>query len=165
VSNYESETYAAFCRQFGDYCTPTVGPHNWNEEALEGMSTGLTRPWQALRSTIDRQVEAIATEIEEIMNSAGQSLGKIPILVPLMNNDMHGWREPWGYLTVPVPWRTQSDLRGSPQIAITLKQALVSRRRLILAELDQHTEKLDTDLWYATDALGFSTCWHGSACI
>lgn len=70
------ETYSAFCRQYGDYCTPAVGAHNWNEEAMEAMVTDLTEPWNNLRSRLRNLNESTASSIQNIMNKEFLELGK-----------------------------------------------------------------------------------------
>lgn len=59
MADSSTASYAAFCRRYGDYCTPAAGKHNWNEEAINQMVQDLKRPWEALCSCIeDREVEA-----------------------------------------------------------------------------------------------------------
>ena len=70
------ETYSAFCRQYGDYCTPAVGEHNWNKEAMQAMVTDLTEPWDNLRSRLRNLNECTTRSIQNLMNTEFQELGK-----------------------------------------------------------------------------------------
>lgn len=69
-------TYSAFCRQYGDYCTPAVGVHNWNKEAMEAMVTDLTEPWDNLRLRLRNLNECTTRSIQNLMNKEFQELGK-----------------------------------------------------------------------------------------
>lgn len=69
-------SYSAFCRHYGDYYTPTVKAHNWNEEAMEAMVTDLTEPWDNVRSTLRNLNERTASSIQDLMNQEFQELGK-----------------------------------------------------------------------------------------
>ncbi len=71
-----TETYSAFCRQYGDYCTQAVGAHNWNEEAMKEMVTNLARPWDNLRLTLQNLNESTTRSVQDLMNQALQELRK-----------------------------------------------------------------------------------------
>lgn len=75
-ANRAAASYAAFCRQYGDYCTPAAGSHIWNEEVIEKMIGDLAAPWRSLRSTLQNRHESTARSIEELMDWAIQYLGK-----------------------------------------------------------------------------------------
>jgi hypothetical protein len=75
-TNRTAATYAAFCRNYGDYNTRAVGPHNWNEEAIERMAGHLAAPWQSLHSELHDRHERIEMLIEDLMDWAIQYLGK-----------------------------------------------------------------------------------------
>ncbi|KAL6408246.1 hypothetical protein AUP68_08100 [Ilyonectria robusta] len=89
-SGWHHSSYAAFCRQFGNYCTPAAGKHNWNEEAIGGMVKDLKRPWKALCARIeDREIET-GRLVEELTDWSIQhldcGLGDMPeIASPLAN--------------------------------------------------------------------------------
>ncbi|KAH7161710.1 hypothetical protein EDB81DRAFT_683686 [Dactylonectria macrodidyma] len=65
-SGWHHSSYAAFCRQFGNYCTPAAGKHNWNEEAIDGMVQDLKNPWRAFRAIISYREAEIEKLIEEL---------------------------------------------------------------------------------------------------
>lgn len=76
VTDSNIASYAAFCRQFGNHCTPAAGKHNWNEEAIDGMVKDLKRPWKALCARIeDREIET-GRFVEELTDWSIQYLGK-----------------------------------------------------------------------------------------
>jgi len=72
-----SASYAAFCRNYGDYDTDAVGPHNWNEEALEAMTADLEPLWAELLSDIDSRQETATVLVEELFDSAPHDLGAL----------------------------------------------------------------------------------------
>ncbi|KAJ4328907.1 hypothetical protein N0V84_000695 [Fusarium piperis] len=69
-------TYAAFCRQYGDYCTPAVGPHNWNEELIDGMVQDLEEPWQDLCNSLQHRQTSLVQGVDAILNAASERFGR-----------------------------------------------------------------------------------------
>ncbi|KAI1339281.1 hypothetical protein F5Y15DRAFT_423997 [Xylariaceae sp. FL0016] len=69
-NGWHHSTYAAFCRQNGDYCTLAVGARNWNEEAIEAMSNDLAAPWQQLASHIEDHNERLTRVVNDIIDWA-----------------------------------------------------------------------------------------------
>ncbi|KAJ4171103.1 hypothetical protein NW754_007247 [Fusarium falciforme] len=65
-------SYAAFCRQYGDYCTPAVGPHNWNEEIMEGMIEDLEDPWQQLCNSIQQRQTNLVERVDTLLDMASE---------------------------------------------------------------------------------------------
>ncbi|RMJ15686.1 hypothetical protein CDV36_004625 [Fusarium kuroshium] len=65
-------SYSAFCRQYGDYSTRAVGPHNWNEEMMEGMVQDLEDPWQDFRSILQQRQTNLVQQVETILDSASE---------------------------------------------------------------------------------------------
>ncbi|EEU37779.1 uncharacterized protein NECHADRAFT_102212 [Fusarium vanettenii 77-13-4] len=65
-------SYAAFCRQYGDYCTPAVGPHNWNEEIMEGMVEDLEDPWQELCNSIQQRQTNLVERVDTLLDTASE---------------------------------------------------------------------------------------------
>jgi hypothetical protein len=74
-TNCSAATYAAFCRNYGNYNTVKVGSHNWNEEVIERMINDLAVPWQSLLSTLQERHERIVLLIEDLMDWAVRYLG------------------------------------------------------------------------------------------
>ncbi|KAL6357126.1 hypothetical protein LRP88_10744 [Fusarium phalaenopsidis] len=68
-------SYAAFCRQYGDYCTPAVGPHNWNEEIMEGMIEDLEDPWQVLCNSIQQRQTNLVESVDTLLDTASEQFG------------------------------------------------------------------------------------------
>ncbi|KAH7243016.1 hypothetical protein B0J15DRAFT_92977 [Fusarium solani] len=65
-------TYSAFCRQYGDYCTPAVGAHNWNEEIIEGMVQDLENPWQELCNSLQQRQASLIQSVETMLDAASE---------------------------------------------------------------------------------------------
>ncbi|KAF7549239.1 hypothetical protein G7Z17_g6514 [Cylindrodendrum hubeiense] len=75
-STWHHASYAAFCRQYGDYSTPAAGSHNWNEEAIDGMVKDLKRPWKTLCSHLVDQETQVESLVEELTDWSIQYLGR-----------------------------------------------------------------------------------------
>ncbi|RSM10793.1 hypothetical protein CEP52_003372 [Fusarium oligoseptatum] len=65
-------SYSAFCRQYGDYSTGAVGPHNWNEEMMEGMVQDLEDPWQEFRNILQQRQTNLVQQVETILDAASE---------------------------------------------------------------------------------------------
>ncbi|KAJ3532728.1 hypothetical protein NM208_g8311 [Fusarium decemcellulare] len=63
-------SYSAFCRNFGDHSTPTIGTRNWNEEAIQGMVEDLETPWDDLCESLEQHQVDISDHIEAITGDA-----------------------------------------------------------------------------------------------
>jgi len=75
-SNCPAVTYKVFCQHFGDHCTPLVGRHNWNEEAINQMTRDLATPWQNLKCTIQSSVVRDINLVEVLIDAAIEYIGK-----------------------------------------------------------------------------------------
>ncbi|CAM1503171.1 Fc.00g079470.m01.CDS01 [Cosmosporella sp. VM-42] len=73
-SGWHHSSYAAFCRNFGDYCTPVAGEHNWNEEAISEMAEDLEDPWQELCSSLQQRQVDLTNFAETVTNNAIERL-------------------------------------------------------------------------------------------
>ncbi|KAM0427908.1 hypothetical protein ACHAPT_007367 [Fusarium lateritium] len=71
-SGWHHASYSAFCRQYGDYCTPAVGPHNWNEEAIDGMVQDLEDPWQDLCSSLQDRQTSLVQRVDDMLDTAAE---------------------------------------------------------------------------------------------
>ncbi|KAH8883504.1 hypothetical protein GQ53DRAFT_699385 [Thozetella sp. PMI_491] len=79
-SGWHHASYSAFCRNFGDYCTPAVGRRNWNEEAIHTMVSDMRVPWQNMLQGIQERQEQ-SGEIAESVLQRG---------IDILNNELHG---------------------------------------------------------------------------
>lgn len=68
-------SYSAFCRNYGDHCTGTIGCRNWNEEAIGRMVRDLAAPWQSLRSTIQNRHGLTTVSVDGVMDWAIEYIG------------------------------------------------------------------------------------------
>lgn len=93
-TNWHTGTYSAFCRQYGNYSTPTSkGWHDWNGEAMKTMVQQMAEPWQGLEMWMRFQQRAIAQFIDSPTDSAADFLGKnrrdtIPTMQHHNSNDI-----------------------------------------------------------------------------
>ncbi|KAK8030148.1 hypothetical protein PG993_011439 [Apiospora rasikravindrae] len=71
---WHHSTYSAFCRNYGNYRTPAVGSHDWNEEAIEAMVGDLTPLWSQLCGSIEQSHEQLIGQVQELMGWATQYL-------------------------------------------------------------------------------------------
>ncbi|KAK0644136.1 hypothetical protein B0T16DRAFT_438330 [Cercophora newfieldiana] len=69
-SSWYHSTYAAFCRQYGNYSTGAAGHHDWNSEAMATMSGELTVPWHALCVALQSRLNAVLTSISTALDTA-----------------------------------------------------------------------------------------------
>ncbi|KAF5543358.1 hypothetical protein FNAPI_9680 [Fusarium napiforme] len=67
-------SYSAFCRNFGDYCTPAIGSRNWNEEAMDDMVTDLEGPWEGMCGTIQERQSSMLENADEFADMAIERL-------------------------------------------------------------------------------------------
>jgi hypothetical protein len=70
IAQWNPSSYKAFCSNYGDYATPKMGSHCWNEEAIQGMTTDLSAVW-------DSFVIDLKTEIERVNTTAVQIYAKV----------------------------------------------------------------------------------------
>ncbi|KAK8096503.1 hypothetical protein PG999_012447 [Apiospora kogelbergensis] len=73
-SGWHHSTYSAFCRNYGDYCTPKVGSHDWNQEAIEAMVEELTPLWSQLCRSLEQSHGQLISQVQELMAWATQYL-------------------------------------------------------------------------------------------
>lgn len=63
-------TYAAFCRQYGDYATPAIGRHCWNDDAIVAMVSSMETPWDNLLQSYESAKDEIMSSIEDLFRQA-----------------------------------------------------------------------------------------------
>ena len=63
-------SFAAFCRNYGDYYTPAVGGHCWNSEATKVMVTYMNTQWQTFCQDIQAHQDKSFGSIEDTFNRA-----------------------------------------------------------------------------------------------
>ncbi|KAK2739133.1 hypothetical protein CKAH01_18700 [Colletotrichum kahawae] len=61
---------SAFCRNYGNYCTPAVGPHNWNQDIIAKMVGDLTPRWQRMLSSVQDRLNSNIENLEDEMDEA-----------------------------------------------------------------------------------------------
>lgn len=67
-------SYSAFCRNYGDYCTPVAGSHNWNQEAVSAMAEDLRSPWRRFRDAVAGFQDEIERDLTNLTNWATEHL-------------------------------------------------------------------------------------------
>ncbi|KAH7029847.1 uncharacterized protein B0I36DRAFT_326419 [Microdochium trichocladiopsis] len=73
-NGWHHASYSAFCRNYGDYCTPKVGSHCWNDEAMAKMVRQVRPMWQGLQSRLDERVDSLAASITASLDQAANYL-------------------------------------------------------------------------------------------
>ncbi|KAK1989740.1 hypothetical protein LX36DRAFT_594126 [Colletotrichum falcatum] len=63
-------TYSAFCRQYGSYCTKTVGQRDWNEETIAKLVEDLGPRWDELCSSIEDELEESGQLMDDVLTRA-----------------------------------------------------------------------------------------------
>lgn len=71
-----TETYIAFCRNYGNHYTKAQGGHDWNAEANDQMVRDLKIPWYQLQEYFKRQQRDVEASIKEMTASAVTYLGR-----------------------------------------------------------------------------------------
>ncbi|KAI1844902.1 hypothetical protein JX266_008918 [Neoarthrinium moseri] len=73
-SGWHWASYAAFCRNHGEYYTQAVGSRCWNAEMIETMANDLDRPWQVLLESVQSHQEDLLSSVQESIDWAIQYL-------------------------------------------------------------------------------------------
>uniref|UniRef100_L2G701 DUF7605 domain-containing protein n=1 Tax=Colletotrichum fructicola (strain Nara gc5) TaxID=1213859 RepID=L2G701_COLFN len=68
------QTYGAFCRNYGNYCTPAVGPHDWNQDIIAKMARDLTPQWKQMLSSVQGRLNTGVENLEDEMDAAMELL-------------------------------------------------------------------------------------------
>ncbi|KAF5644498.1 hypothetical protein F52700_2498 [Fusarium sp. NRRL 52700] len=69
-----NSSYSAFCRNFGDYCTPAIGSRNWNEEAMDEMVGDLEGPWEEMCDALQERQSTMLENADEFTDTAIEKL-------------------------------------------------------------------------------------------
>ncbi|KLO87985.1 Uncharacterized protein LW93_5151 [Fusarium fujikuroi] len=69
-----NSSYSAFCRNFGNYCTPAIGSRNWNEEAMGKMASDLERPWEEMCGALQERQLNMLESADEFADMAMERL-------------------------------------------------------------------------------------------
>ncbi|KAF5708726.1 hypothetical protein FGLOB1_6265 [Fusarium globosum] len=69
-----NSSYSAFCRNFGNYCTPAIGSRNWNEEAMGEMASDLERPWEEMCGALQERQLNMLENADEFADMAMERL-------------------------------------------------------------------------------------------
>lgn len=81
---WHSSTYSAFCRNYGDYSTKTVGPHCWNDEAMATMVRFMATRWQTFRQNLLGSEEDYTDLIESTFDRAASLCNPVHIPADLI---------------------------------------------------------------------------------
>ncbi|EXK95623.1 hypothetical protein FOQG_04173 [Fusarium oxysporum f. sp. raphani 54005] len=73
-AGWHHSSYSAFCRNFGDYCTPAIGSRNWNEEAMDEMVSDLGGPWEEMCGSLQERQSSILENADEFADMAIEKL-------------------------------------------------------------------------------------------
>ncbi|KAG5757402.1 hypothetical protein H9Q70_000052 [Fusarium xylarioides] len=71
---WHHSSYSAFCRNYGDYCTPAIGSRNWNEEAMDDMVTDLEGPWEGMCGALQERQSSMLENADEFADMAIEEL-------------------------------------------------------------------------------------------
>ncbi|KAH9883404.1 hypothetical protein F4778DRAFT_801988 [Xylariomycetidae sp. FL2044] len=67
-------SYSAFCRNYGDHATATIGRRNWNAEAMAAMVQDLRDPWQAVHRASEDRIDDVTELVETLVEWAIEHL-------------------------------------------------------------------------------------------
>lgn len=73
--NHSLASYSAFCRNYGNHTTSTVGYHDWNDEAITAMIDSMETPWEHLSELYESAKDEGFAEIEDRFQKA-EVIGK-----------------------------------------------------------------------------------------
>ncbi|PCD30492.1 hypothetical protein AU210_010173 [Fusarium oxysporum f. sp. radicis-cucumerinum] len=73
-AGWHHSSYSAFCRNFGDYCTPAIGSRNWNEEAMDEMVSDLGGPWEEMCGSLRERQSSMLENADEFADMAIEKL-------------------------------------------------------------------------------------------
>ncbi|KAH8664648.1 hypothetical protein BX600DRAFT_464800 [Xylariales sp. PMI_506] len=73
-SSWHHASYSAFCRNYGDHVTATIGARNWNQEAIRTMVIDLSPKWRELCISFQEHNERMINHTREVMDWAIQYL-------------------------------------------------------------------------------------------
>ncbi|KAH8732134.1 hypothetical protein GQ44DRAFT_767167 [Phaeosphaeriaceae sp. PMI808] len=65
---WNEASYKAFCSNHGEYSTPKMGYHCWNEEATGNMGDDMSAVWDNFRDELDAQLEQTKDAISQSFN-------------------------------------------------------------------------------------------------
>ncbi|KAK1850355.1 Nuclear GTPase SLIP-GC 3 [Colletotrichum chrysophilum] len=74
LREWAHQTYSAFCRNYGNYCTPAIGPHDWNQDIITKMARDLTPQWKQMLSSIQGRLNTDVENLEDEMDAAMELL-------------------------------------------------------------------------------------------
>ncbi|KXJ85353.1 hypothetical protein Micbo1qcDRAFT_128158, partial [Microdochium bolleyi] len=67
---WHHSSYSAFCRNYGDYHTKTIGTRCWNVEATEDMAQDSEPIWQALLVAMDQRLDSLVAVVDNALVAA-----------------------------------------------------------------------------------------------
>ncbi|KAF2801711.1 uncharacterized protein BDZ99DRAFT_528183 [Mytilinidion resinicola] len=75
-------SFAAFCRNYGDYQTPAAGYHNWNDDIVLAMREDLEPDWTDLIQQASEMIDATFERISEMFEREEDALNNCLELAP-----------------------------------------------------------------------------------
>jgi hypothetical protein len=70
LAKFHDRSYAAFCRNYGEYQTRSQPYRCWNEEAIGGMVNDMSRSWGAFIVVLEDRLHALVESFEETLQEA-----------------------------------------------------------------------------------------------
>ncbi|KIW75046.1 hypothetical protein Z517_11817 [Fonsecaea pedrosoi CBS 271.37] len=68
---WHHSTYAAFCRNYGDYSTSSTEIRRcWNQEAIQAMVTQMATPWRTFKQALEDSQENLLNRTEDCFDEA-----------------------------------------------------------------------------------------------
>lgn len=62
-------SYSAWCRQYGEHSTHTVGYRCWNQEGIETMTTDMSDYWESFSADIEAHLDMITDFIDDTLGN------------------------------------------------------------------------------------------------
>ncbi|KAL8649989.1 MAG: hypothetical protein Q9226_005335 [Calogaya cf. arnoldii] len=136
------DSYKAFCRQNGDYCTPAVGARDWNSELQGSMTDVMRNQWLGISTALEALDRGLQTSVAKDCKDMRDELKgeRAHIISPLFS---HGSRHD-NYLAFPT---NKHQAQGAPATIVAsfrLKEReLVYRLREVCFETRREAQTIE----------------------
>ncbi|KAF6831532.1 Nuclear GTPase SLIP-GC 3 [Colletotrichum plurivorum] len=131
-------TYSAFCRNFGNYSTPAVGQHDWNERIIHGMVGDLASPWERLCLFFQGKLEDTTLLIEQVMDRSMEFISKLASSRRFASSI---------FFLLFLTRREETELENNRSRATEiLIRALVSRQNLMISRMEGLRDEFEAEL-------------------
>ncbi|OCL10812.1 hypothetical protein AOQ84DRAFT_374565 [Glonium stellatum] len=114
-NGWHPPTFAAFCRNYGDWDTDAVGPHCWNYEVIEKMVTDMRAPWEEFCQDIKAQQGKRPKSAEDAFDRA-----------IVFSNDSNNRDRSLETLTTNLEHRRDIPISSIEQLCLELEKGLSS---------------------------------------